>query len=185
MNKLFCFCSGPFFIVYIEAWIIYSACNSNLFKPMYWFHPKMTEKLNIETISHNSANHLIVYNIVSLIIFMDPYYSVIRLKNKKYKDWYSDKQFLIIFIFRCLPEELTYTNPHPGGGNGFKINNIHLRGLAQPPVTQPPAMTQSSGQHIPTSMYCSQQQQQQQQQQQHLPVSNGLHYVDNNHLMHT
>lgn len=78
----------------------------------------------------------------------------------------------------CLPEELSCTNPHIGGGNGFKINNIHLRGLAQPPVSQPPAMTQSSGQQIPTTMYCS-------QQQPHLPVSNGLHFMDNNQIIHT
>ena len=91
---------------------------------------------------------------------------------------------------RCMPEEaisaIAYNHPHShsnGGSNGFRINNLHLRGLAPQSSVQQTSQAQSQPLQTPTSMYCDQQQQQLQQQQQQRQNGN-MPYLDN-HMLHT
>lgn len=85
----------------------------------------------------------------------------------------------------CMPEEaisaIAYNHPHTNG-NGFKINNIHLRGLGSQLGSQQPSISQGQGQaqgSPPSSMYCNQQQQRQQNMNTSLP------YMDVHPMLHT
>ncbi|XP_060570604.1 myelin regulatory factor-like isoform X3 [Ruditapes philippinarum] len=86
----------------------------------------------------------------------------------------------------CMPEEaisaIAYNHPHPNS-NGFKINNLHLRGLGSHLGTQQTTVSQVQS-SPPNSMYCNQQQQQQQQQRQ-TNMNTSLPYMDNHPILHT
>ena len=94
-----------------------------------------------------------------------------------------------------MPEEaisaIAYNHPH-ANNNGFKINNLHLRGLgnhidAQRSLGSQIGSQQTSVSQVqsspPNSMYCNQQQQQQQQRQ--VNVNTSLPYMDNHPMLHT
>ncbi|XP_045177202.2 myelin regulatory factor-like isoform X3 [Mercenaria mercenaria] len=83
----------------------------------------------------------------------------------------------------CLPEEaisaIAYNHPH-SNGNGFKINNLHLRGLGSQLGPQQTSISQTQAQSSPpNSMYCSQQQQRQPN------INTSLPYMDNHPMLHT
>lgn len=89
-------------------------------------------------------------------------------------------------LLRCIPEDaiqaIAYNHPHPAS-NGFKINNLHLRGLG----AQQPSISQSVTHHThntsPGSGVGYNGQQQQQQQRQH--ISTTIPYVENHPMLHT
>ena len=80
-----------------------------------------------------------------------------------------------------MPEEaipaIAYNHPHTNG-NGFKINNIHLRGLTSQMGLQQTNISQTQAQSSPpNSMYCNQGQQRQ--------VNTALPYMDNHPMLNT